>query len=196
MKKLRNLLEKNFHYLCIVSVIAFGFITIVGSGGGGGGGSDPVPTPDPVPTSCDGPVPCLTTDWGDVGRQFEETDGSPIVVLSDGTIFAGAGINDDLHLMSLGGTPIDCYNGEIELAAIDLNDNFIDEFEANEWFVASGNAKICDRTLTVTNLVVDGVLEDDVVATYVGTIAASVHDTSEIPPEILYDTLDKLREDW
>ena len=46
MKGLRTLLVKNFHYLCIVSVIAFGLITIVGSGGGGGGGS---PTPDPTP---------------------------------------------------------------------------------------------------------------------------------------------------
>ena len=38
MKKIRNLFNGNFHYLCIVSVIAFGLITIIGSGGGGGGG--------------------------------------------------------------------------------------------------------------------------------------------------------------
>ena len=38
MKRLRILLMKNFHYLCIVSVIVLGLVTIIGTGGGGGGG--------------------------------------------------------------------------------------------------------------------------------------------------------------
>ena len=38
MKKLGNELIKNLHYLCVVGVIALGFMTIVGTGGGGGGG--------------------------------------------------------------------------------------------------------------------------------------------------------------
>ena len=46
MKRLRNRLVKNIHYLCIVSVIALGLITIIGSGGDGGGGDSPAcPTP-------------------------------------------------------------------------------------------------------------------------------------------------------
>jgi hypothetical protein len=48
MKKSRNGLVKNLHYLCLVGVIALGLMTIVGTGGGGGGGDGPV-----VPTVCD-----------------------------------------------------------------------------------------------------------------------------------------------
>ena len=303
MKKLRNLLMKNFHYLCIVSVIALGLMTIVGTGGGNGGGDSPIPTcvdvsgtwntteledatgcdegtytnyneftitqsgcnisvdagvygthsgtvngsqitytgsyPEEGGTttinvnltisgnslngsatwtwsdgtyscsgstqitgtrsadiidSCDGPVPCLTTNWGNTYRKFIEPDQSPILVISTGTIFAVAGVNDEGHLISLGGEVTDCYNGVISLAGIDLNDS--EDLQDSEFFDASGNAKICGSTLTVTNLVIDGVSENNIVATYVGTYTASVHIASEVPPEILFETMDKLREDW
>lgn len=39
MKKVRNLLMKNIHIFFMVSVIALGLVTIIGSGGGGGGSS-------------------------------------------------------------------------------------------------------------------------------------------------------------
>ena len=38
MKKGRNGFINNLRYICLTSVIAFGFITIVATGGGGGGG--------------------------------------------------------------------------------------------------------------------------------------------------------------
>jgi hypothetical protein len=178
MKKLRNKFIKNLRYLFLIGVSALGLMAIIGTGGGGGGDGDP----------CAGPVPCLTTDWGDTSRVFIDSDGSPILVLSDGTVFAAAGVNDDGHLISLGGTVTDCYNGVISLAIIDLNDDGIPQ--DSEVFDASGNAKICGSTLTGTNLVIDGVPENDVVATYSGT--ASVHIASEVPPEFLFETMDKL----
>jgi len=185
MKKLRTLLVKNFHYLCIVSVIAFGLITIIGSGGGGGS-SDPVPTP-----SCN--VPCLATNLGNTSLEFEEQpDQTPLVVVSDGAV---AGINDVGQLAGVGGEVTDCNNGVILIAGIDLNGN-LDIEDPVEFFDASGNLKISDCTLTITNLVIDGVSKNDIVATYVGTLAASVHIASEIPPEIPFDIMDKLREDW
>jgi len=39
MKKARNSFINNLRYLCVMSVIAFGFITIVGTGDGGDGGA-------------------------------------------------------------------------------------------------------------------------------------------------------------
>lgn len=38
MKKVRNGFIKNLRYICLISVIVFGLMTIVGTGGGGGGG--------------------------------------------------------------------------------------------------------------------------------------------------------------
>jgi hypothetical protein len=44
MKRVRNGFIKNLRYVCLIGVIAFGLITIVGSNGGdgkGGGGTTP-----------------------------------------------------------------------------------------------------------------------------------------------------------
>ncbi len=54
MSKVRNGFIRNLQYLCLVSVIALGLLTIVGTGGGGGGGgttptTTPPPTTQPVP---------------------------------------------------------------------------------------------------------------------------------------------------
>jgi hypothetical protein len=50
--------------------------------GGGGGGED----------SCDGPVPCATTDWGDTFYEFEDADGEVVLITSDGDFFGGLGL--------------------------------------------------------------------------------------------------------
>jgi hypothetical protein len=170
-------------------------ITLTATDSDGANGTDSVSiTVNPSGNECDGPVPCLTTNWGNTYREFIESDQSPILILSTGTIFALAGVNDEGHIFSLAGDITDCYNGVILLAGIDLND--FGGIEDSEFFDASGNAKICGSTLTVTNLVIDGVSENNIVATYVGTYTAFVHIASEVPPEILFETMDKLREDW
>ena len=68
---------------------------------------------------------------------------------------------------------IDCYNGNITEGAIDRYppDGNIDY----RFTSVSGNMNICNTTLRVTNLVIEGTREPDTVATYVG-----VAQTSEI----------------
>ena len=80
------------------------------SGGGSGGGD-----------SCNGPVPCITTNWGDTGYEFEGDDGNPIYIASDGEIFAGAGFTDGGFIMVLGGEAVDCYAGNIIVGGMDYN---------------------------------------------------------------------------
>ncbi len=186
MKKLRNLLMKNFHYLCIVSVIALGLMTIVGTGGGdgGNGGGD-------IIDSCDGPVPCLTTNWNGEYYEFKETDGSLIIATSEGDIFAGAGFTDEGYIIALAGTTTDCYNGIITEGAYDYDlDGIVDH-----WFTSvSGNVNICDRTLRISNYVIEGVTQDNIVATYQGIYASLKNGEiqTDINPEILQQILDKM----
>ena len=190
MKKIRNGLINNLRYLCLIVVIAFGLMVIVatGGGGGGGGGGDP----------CAGPVPCLTQDWGGTFYEFREPNGSPIIISSYGNVYAGAGFSDDGDIIGLGGDVIDCYNGDISEGAIDYNppDGNIDY-----WFTSvSGNVNICNTTLRIYDLVIEGTPEPDTVATYVGVfvgVATSLESNEDqtgrkIPPEILFELLDKM----
>ena len=55
MKKIKGIL-KILHYICLCCVIAFGFMTIVGTGGGGGDGENPPPPPP-------SPSPSLTAEF-------------------------------------------------------------------------------------------------------------------------------------
>lgn len=159
--------------------------TCSGTWDGGGGGGDP----------CAGSVPCLTTDWNGVFHEFKEADGSQILVSSEGNVFAGAGFTEEGWIIGLGGTPTDCYNGTLNEGGLDTNlDGVIDDvFDS-----VSGNMNICGSTLSITNLVLDGDPIPDIEATYVGiyqVAAGAVYSKSEIPPEILYETLDKVRGD-
>ena len=143
--------------------------------------------------SCDGPVPCLTVDWGDTFYEFVDADGEMVLILSDGEIFGGAGVTDDGFFWGLGGEVVDCNDGNIIVGGLDFNLDGIVDF----WFdTASGNVNICDKKLKVTNLILDGDPWDDIVATYVG-IAASIAQESQHDSEhaIISETLDRLREE-
>jgi len=50
MKKQRPMFVQNVRYVCMVTVILLGLMTIVGTGGGGGGGDDTTPQEPVVPT--------------------------------------------------------------------------------------------------------------------------------------------------
>jgi hypothetical protein len=144
---------------------------------------------------CAGSVPCLTTDWNGVFYEFKEADGSQIIVSSEGNVFAGAGFTDEGWIIGLGGTPTDCYNGTLSEGGLDTDlDGVIDDvFDS-----VSGNLNICGSTLSITNVVLDGDPNPDIVATYVGVaqvVAAAVYSESENLPEVLYETLDKVRGD-
>jgi hypothetical protein len=195
MKRSRNGFIKNLRYLCLVGVIALGLMTIVGTGGGGGGdggdgggggggGGDP----------CAGPVPCLTQDWGVTFYEFQEPDGSPILVNSDGNIHAEAGFTDDGDIIAFAGYVSDCYNGDIEEGAIDY---YPPDGNIDYWFTwISGNVNICNTTLRISNIVIEGTPEADVVATYIGVATSLISNEDQIdrkiPPEILFEILDKM----
>jgi hypothetical protein len=155
----------------------------IGCDSGGGGGGD----------SCDGPVPCATTDWGDTFYEFEDTDGEPIFVNSDGEFLGGVGITDDGFFMGLGGNVVDCNNGEITVGGLDYNlDGIIDFF----FDTASGNVNICGEKLKITNLILDGDRYDDIVGTYVGVARSTIQaDQIDGARAIISETLDRLRDE-
>jgi hypothetical protein len=158
------------------------FFAIGCNDGGGGGGN-----------SCDGPVPCLTSDWGDTMYEFEEDDGNPIVIGSDGLAFGGAGVTDDGFIMALGGEVVGCYTGNILVGGMDYNlDGTVDE-----WFdTASGNVKICDTELKITNLILNGVPNENIVAEYVGVARSMMQSGgSDSAQAIISETLDRLRDE-
>ena len=173
--------KKIFHLFLLLFLTTF--VAIGCNDGGGGGGGD----------SCDGPVPCLTEDWGDTMYEFRDADGEQVGIFSDGEIFAGAGVTDDGFLMALAGDVDDCNDGNIAVGGLDYN---LDG-EIDFWFdTASGNVNICDKKLKVTNLILDGDRYDDIVATYVGVLRSAIQaDQSDSAQAIISETLDRLREE-
>jgi len=162
--------------------------TCSGTWDGGGGGGDP----------CAGPVSCLTQDWDGTIYEFHEPNGSPILIYSDGIFYAGAGYNEDGDIIALGGDVIDCYNGDISVGTIDYNPP--DGVTDDSFAAVSGNVNICNTTLRISNLVIEGTPKPDTVATYVGVyvgVVASLKSNEDqtgrkIPPEILFEILDKI----
>jgi len=179
-------------FINLLCIVALGLMTIIGCGGGGddggGGGGDP----------CAGPVPCFTQDWDGTYYEFHEPNGNPIIISSYGNVYAAVGFNEEGDSIGLGGDVIDCYNGDISEGAIDNNppDGNIDY-----WFTSvSGNMNICNTTLKISALVIEGTPEPGTEATYVGVFlgaATSLKSNDnqadrKIPPEILFDILDKM----
>jgi hypothetical protein len=153
------------------------------SGGGSGGGGN----------SCDGPVPCATTDWGDTYYEFIDADGYSMLINSDGAVFGGAGLTDDGDLMALAGEVVDCNNGKITTGGRDYNWDGIVDY----WFAtASGNVNICGTTMSVTNIYLDGDSYPDIIATYVGVAASTIQvDQSDSAQAIISETLNRLRDE-
>ena len=174
---------KRLFYLSLVFGLTIFFAIGCDNGGGSGGGGG---------NSCDGPVPCITSDWGDTMYEFEGDDGNPIVIGSDGLAFAGAGLTEDGFIMGLGGEAVDCYTGNILVGGMDYNlDGTIDE-----WFdTASGRMKICDTELKVTNLIIDGVPEENIVADYVGVARSTIQaDQSDSAQIVIAEILNRLKD--
>ena len=101
-----------FHFVLIISMLT---ILISGCTSSGDGGSDG--------DECDGPVPCLTKNWGDSEYWFEEADGDPVLLRSTGEqIFVG-GVTTDEYIYVLVGDPTNCYTADLFDGAIDWNGN-------------------------------------------------------------------------
>jgi hypothetical protein len=159
-----------------------------GTWDGGGGSGD----------LCAGPVPCLTQDWGGTYYEFHEPNGNRIIITSNGNVYAAVGYNEEGDAIGLGGDVIDCYNGDISEGAID---NYPPDGNIDDWFTSvSGNVNICNTTLRISNLVIEGTPEPGTEATYVGVYVVAVASLKsnenqtgrKIPPEILFEILDKM----
>ena len=186
-----NEILKVLRYICLSCVIAIGFMTIIGTSGGGDGDGDG------DGDSCAGPVPCLTLDSGNTSYEFLTQFGISIFVSSDGAIVGGGTMWDiglpDPVFIGLAGPVTDCRNAVLDSGFADLDDN--GNIDPGEKFGSvSGNVNICNVTLTVSNLVFDGFPQQDIVATYVGTITSSLSGTLQIDIEPRIKFLQKVME--
>jgi hypothetical protein len=120
-------------------------LLIIACGGGGGGGPDP----------CDGPVPCLTNDFGTTVYEFTDGSGDPVVLFSDGEYVVIAGIyydpDNQPYIIGIGGPVTSCREADLINAAIDWNQNGL--LEEGEWLEPmEGGLDVCDETLSVYDL--------------------------------------------
>ena len=158
--------------LVLVLMVCFALIGCSGSGGGSSKKKDP----------CAGPVPCLSNNWGDQVAVFYEGN-NLIALLSDGEFF-GIGayqvVEGETVIIGVGGEVINCYYGNITVGSIDYDLDGIPDY----WFDSvSGGVKVCDETLRVYNIVIEGEAEEDVVATFdsMATLSASNHLSTDAP---------------
>jgi hypothetical protein len=188
MMKKGNEILKILRYICLACVIAIGFMTIIGTGGGGDS--------DDGGDSCDGPVPCLTVNFGNTAYIFEDQSGGLVAVLSDGAL-VGVGFywydGQQTFPIGLAGQVTDCRNGELTEGAKDLNEDFIPD-PGEEFASVSGNVNICNETLTVSNLVLDGIPQQDIVATYFANFPLSLSGALPIDREPPIEFLQKVME--
>lgn len=125
---------------------------LVSCNSGGGSSSkdkDKKDTPDP----CDGPVLCLTENWGNQYAIFYDHNNAACVLVSNGTIFACAfnviNQNNEIATLALGGDATKCRFSKFNEGAIDYNlDGTLDEALSN----VVGNLAICNEELTIQGL--------------------------------------------
>ena len=144
--------------ICLVVSLAL----MNGGCDGGGGGS-----------SCAGPIPCLTEEFGDTFYMFEDQTGDQALIFSDGEIVLLAAYyyhphTGEPYMILIVGPVTSCYNADLITGAIDWNDNFeIDEGEILE--PMDGRLRICDETLFAFDLFLLGESWHDREWTYVGS---------------------------
>ena len=143
-------------------------------------------------SSCDGPVPCLTEKWGEIIAEFPYYRGEVavfyegdnlILLMGDGEGFGVGGeqvIDGKKVTVGLGGEVTNCYNGTITDGGIDYD---LDGLVDYTFTSASAFVRVCDKTLTIYNIVVEGEAHDDVVATFdsMASLSASNHLSTDAP---------------
>ena len=140
-------------------------------------------------------MPCLTTGFGNTFYEFVDIDGDPVVLLSDGTNVAVGGIyydpDGDPYPVALGGPVVTCRDGDLTEGYIDWNWNGI--IDDGELLVAiDAELNICNRTLSIYNLVVLDVSWQDYEATYVDSSVLSLGTMLQQSTESQRKLLDEL----
>lgn len=177
--------------LTIIILLAFSLPFTYGgcSGGGNGGGDDDGGDP------CAGPVPCLTEDFGNTFYEFVDQLGDPAIVYSDGINIGVGGIYydelGDPYIIVLAGPVITCHDGDLTEGVIDWNSNGIID-PGEELGSVSGEVNICNETLSIYDLVVEGEPQPDYEATYVGSGILSLEEMIKEQGEPQRDFLDEL----
>ena len=169
--------------LMLVLMFCFALIGCSDSGGGSSKKKNP----------CDGPVPCLTEKWGVYledgppwwsGRYAIFYDGDdPILLISTGEIVEVDGmfeIEGETYLIGLVGPVLDCYNAQLNYGAVDYDLDGIPDYEFTS---VSGHLRVCGQTLSIYDIVVEGEVYEDVVATYdsMASLSASNHLITDAP---------------
>ena len=142
-------------------------------GGGGGGNKD---------NSCDGPVPCLTQNWGNQYVLFYDGD-IPVVLVSDGEAMGVAGtyeVEGEMAIVALAGPVLNCYDASINSGGVDFDFDGTSDYSFTS---ASGHLRVCDETLRIYNIVIEGEAEDDIYATFdsIALLSASNHLSTDAP---------------
>jgi len=163
-------------------------LALIGCSDSGGGSSSKEDEPE---DPCDGPVPCLTEDWGDIlddgtwsGNYavFYDSD-NLIVLISDGETIGVAGVYEiegETAIVSFEGPVINCYDADINWGGIDNDlDGIIDYIFTS----ASGRLNVCAETLKIYEFVIEGEVEEDVTATFdsMASLSASNHLITDVP---------------
>ena len=155
-----------------IGILMIYFALIGCSDSGGGGGKN----------KCAGPVPCLAQNWGNQYALFNNGE-DPIVLVSNGKTLGVAGlfeVEGEMVIVGLEGPVSNCYNGNLNLGGVDDDlDGTIDY-----WFTsATGRLRVCDKTLKIYNIVIEGEDEDDVVAKFdsMASLSASNHLSTDAP---------------
>lgn len=199
--KERRLNMKNAKFLTMIILLAFSLPFTYGSCGGGSGGSggDGGDGGDP----CAGPVPCLTEDWGNTFYEFVDQGGAPSIILSDGIIMGFGGIYfdelGDPYPIAFAGPVISCHDGDLTEGAIDWNLN--GNVDPDEWLDSvDGALNICNVTLSIYDLVVEGEPWSDYEATYVGSgtlsLGEMIQEETESPKDLLHELIQIMSTEW
>ena len=120
---------------------------------------------------CEGPVPCLRENFGATVYEFEDQYGDPVNVLANGgRVWIEGVIYDESgsgYPFELYGMIIDCYGAELGYGWIDWDGD--GESDTGD-FVSDveGELEICNKTLRVYDITIEGIPYQDIEATYTG----------------------------
>lgn len=113
---------------------------------------------------CIGDTPMLNQNWGEVYYIFDRPGGGYIFAGSWGNVFAGCTEYGNGEIICVAGPVIDCIDGYIEIGGTDNYD----------FTSISGDVSLCNNTLTIENIIVEGQPYPNITGTFHGeTWAAS-----------------------
>ena len=175
-----------------VALAMLAVLALLGCGDDGGDGRE-APAADP----CAGPIPPFTENWGETVYNFIDDEGTIYLVASDG-MEAGVGAMEwdpdlgDFIIVMLVGPVVDKYTSTFTYMVIDeYADGTID------WVITEGIEgvmAICAEQLKIYDVVIEGVPQGDVVASYTGSYTPARVRMRRAVPDKIYLLIGAVRE--